>query len=83
MNKIRQIYSYLQERKEWYEGQIKSLQTQCPHEDVEVERGANTDNWDYKDYYWVAVKCSDCGMVARFDRENNPEEYKKYISLAS
>lgn len=81
MKEIKQIHSYLKSREDYYKQKIEELQENCPHEDVVVKRGANTDNWDYKDYYWVVVKCSDYGMVARFDRENHPEEYKKYIRL--
>lgn len=79
MNKIRQIFSYLQERKTYYDAQISLLQQKCPHEYVKTKRGSNTDNWDYKDTYWVDVKCNDCGKWQRFYSDTHPEEYRRYI----
>ncbi|MCK9530447.1 MAG: hypothetical protein M0R77_07790 [Gammaproteobacteria bacterium] len=78
MNEIKQVFTYLKEREDWYKEQIRVLQTQCPHENVETKRGANTDNWDYQDFYWVVVKCLDCGMVARYDSKEHREQYRKY-----
>lgn len=78
MNEIKQVYSYLKSRGDYYKQKIEELQNNCPHEDVVVERGANTDNWDYKEFYWVVVSCKDCGFVKRYDRGVHPDEYKKY-----
>lgn len=81
MNEIKQVYSYLKSREDHYKQKIEELQKNCPHEDVVVKRGANTDNWDYSESYWVVVSCQDCGLVNRYDRDVHPDEYKKYVRM--
>jgi len=58
---------------------IAKLQKECPHENVVVTPGSNTGNYDLTEIYWVDVKCFDCDIWERYDSEDDPKEYRKYL----
>lgn len=62
---------------------IHEEQKKCSHDNVKVEYGSNTGNYDpYADCYWITVDCLDCGKYMYFDSKRNDKEYR-YYSLKS
>ena len=58
--------------------EIDLIQSQCPHENIKVEK-FTTDNdysWDTED--WITVECPDCGYYRSFGKEGDKEEYLKF-----
>lgn len=46
--------------------QLKTIQDNCPHTNVEYKYGGNTGNYDpTADVYWVDHKCNDCDKYWR------------------
>lgn len=57
------------------EKEIKKLKKNCKHENVDIEYGGNTGNYDLYELYWVNVRCPDCDLYDSFDTEKHPDEY--------
>ena len=53
MNKVDKLKKKFQEK-------IEKIQSECPHENLNSEYGADTGNWSKSDdCYWIAYQCPD------------------------
>jgi hypothetical protein len=57
--------------------ELKAVQDECSHPDLEGVYGSNTGNWcSADDSYWIDLKCPTCGKTWSVDGDD--EKYRLY-----
>lgn len=64
MNKVEKLKKKFSEK-------IEKIQSECPHENLEAEHGADLMNWSRSDdCFWIAYYCPDCSKRWRDEWKN-------------
>lgn len=59
--------------------QLRNLQAECSHENVDAHYDSNTGNFDpMDDKHFVWVRCLDCDKRMSFDSLDHIDEYRKF-----
>lgn len=58
---IRSRVGYITGRIDHWQEMLDEVQENCPHENVDAQKGGNTGNYDQSaDCYWTDFHCHDC-----------------------